>query len=143
MPPDPFNLARFVEAQNPVYPEVLRELAAGRKRSHWMWFIFPQMDGLGFSSTARFYAIKSLDEARGYLAHPVLGSRLRECTRLVIGLQDRSLSQVFGSPDDLKFSSSMTLFELAAEPASEFSTALEKYCGGQRDIATLDLIRDA
>lgn len=137
---DPFNLARFLDAQDPVYSDVLRELTAGQKRSHWMWFIFPQIDGLGFSSTARFYAITGLDEARAYLAHPSLGARLLECTKIVIALQGRSLRQIFGSPDHLKFRSSMTLFELAAGPATEFSAALDKYCDGQRDTATLSLI---
>jgi uncharacterized protein (DUF1810 family) len=139
VPHDPFDLSRFLQAQERVYADALRELREGQKRSHWMWFIFPQIDGLGVSSTARHYAIKSVGEARAYLAHPVLGARLLECTRAVNALEGRSLSRIFGTPDDLKFRSSMTLFEIVAGPGSEFSGALEKYCGGHRDEATLRL----
>ena len=110
-PPD---LTRFITAQDPVYNEVLSELKNGQKRSHWMWFIFPQIDGLGHSETAKRYAIKSGDEAREYLSHPVLGKRLLECAETVQALQDRSASQIFGYPDDLKFRSSMTLFASVA-----------------------------
>jgi uncharacterized protein (DUF1810 family) len=140
---DPFDLARFVAAQEGVYEHALAELASGRKRSHWMWFVFPQLAGLGRSATARRYAIASLDEARAYLAHPVLGRRLCECTQAVNALTDRSLAQIFGSPDDLKFRSSMTLFERAAGEGTQFSIALDKYCGGCRDAATLRLLRAA
>lgn len=138
---DPFDLARFVDAQDGVHACAVEELKAGQKRSHWMWFIFPQIAGLGFSSTARFYAIAGSDEARAYLAHPVLGPRLIECTKILNNLQGRSLTQIFGYPDNMKFRSSMTLFERVAGPDSEFSAALEKYCSGQRDTATLDLLR--
>lgn len=134
---DPFHLARFVAAQDGIYPRVVQELKAGRKRSHWMWFIFPQLQGLGTSEMARRYAIRGLDEARAYLAHPLLGTRLVECTRIVNGLHGSSALQIFGQPDDLKFHSSLTLFELAAGNHSEFSTALEKYFAGHRDPATL------
>ena len=115
-------------AQEGVYDRALAELEAGAKETHWMWFVFPQLAGLGSSSTAKLYAIANLDEARAYLAHPLLGSRLRECTRAVNALRGRSALQIFGSPDDLKFCSSMTLFELAAEEGAEFSIALDKYC---------------
>ena len=111
---DPYDLERFERAQEAVYACVRKELAAGQKRSHWMWFIFPQLEGLGNSATARAYAIRSLDEARAYLAHPLLGARLRECTQLVNALTGRTLEEVFGYPDDLKFRSAMTLFALRA-----------------------------
>lgn len=137
---DPAFAKRFIDAQTDIYAQVLDELRAGRKHSHWMWFIFPQFDGLGFSSTSRHYAIKSLDEAREYLRHPVLGARLIECTRIVNALPGRSALAVFGSPDDLKFRSSMTLFELVAGPDSEFAAALDKYFAGARDDRTLALV---
>ncbi len=136
--PDP-DLTRFVEAQAPVHETALGELRAGRKRSHWMWFVFPQLAGLGMSPTARFYGIAGLGEARAYLAHPVLGLRLLACTRAVLGVEDRSLHAIFGSPDDLKFRSSMTLFDRAGgEPA--FREALERYCEGRPDPRTLELL---
>ena len=137
---DPFDLNRFLEAQKGVYAHALAELRAGRKTSHWMWFVFPQIDGLGRSSTARRYAIRSLDEARANLAHPVLGTRLRECTAVVLGVSGRSASEIFGHPDDIKFRSSMTLFERAATDTSLFATALDTYYAGQRDAATLDIL---
>ncbi len=140
MTADPYNLTRFTEAQEKVYPRALAELQNGRKRSHWMWFIFPQIDGLGFSSTAKFYAIKSRDEAKAYLDHPVLGARLQECTEAVLANQDRSISEIFGYPDDLKFKSSMTLFEAVAGPGSVFEQAIDQCLGGQRDSRTLDLL---
>jgi uncharacterized protein (DUF1810 family) len=134
---DPYNLQRFVDAQNPVFAQVCSELRAGQKTSHWMWFIFPQIAGLGSSSLARKYAISSLDEAKAYLNHPVLGSRIRECTRLVLPLNGRTIGEVFGTPDDLKFRSSITLFA-HAEPAEQlFQAALGKYFGGQEDPLTL------
>jgi len=143
MPFDPYHLGRFIEAQEHTYPAALRELQAGQKCTHWMWFIFPQIAGLGFSPTAKYYALRNLDEARAYLAHPLLGSRLRTCTEAVNALEGRSLSEIFGYPDDLKFRSSMTLFELASPSDSAFSTALDKYCAGQRDDATLALAAKA
>lgn len=128
---DPYDLERFVIAQDPVYERVIAELAAGRKRSHWMWFVFPQLSDLGRSTMARRYAIASLAEARAYLAHVVLGSRLLECTGLVLDAEGRSITDLFGTPDDLKFRSSMTLFDAATDAdESWFRAALEKYCGG-------------
>jgi uncharacterized protein (DUF1810 family) len=134
---DPFHLQRFVDAQAGVYAGVLAELRAGCKSSHWMWFIFPQLQGLGRSSMARHYAIASLAEARAYLAHPILGPRLRECVALVNQVAGKSLLAILGSPDDLKFRSSMTLFAHAAPDQAVFRAALAKYCGGQDDAATL------
>jgi uncharacterized protein (DUF1810 family) len=134
---DAFQLQRFVEAQEPVFAEVLAELRAGRKTSHWMWFVFPQIEGLGHSSTARYYAIRSLDEAKAYLAHPVLGPRLRECTVLVNAVRSRTAGDIFGYPDDLKFRSSMTLFAHATPDNQEFLNALWRYFAGEFDQATL------
>ncbi|HUO54778.1 MAG TPA: DUF1810 domain-containing protein [Rhodoblastus sp.] len=138
MDDDPFQLQRFVAAQDGVFDRVREELRAGRKRSHWMWFIFPQIAGLGVSPMAQFYALASLDEARAYLAHPLLGPRLRECAELVLRVEGRSLLDIFGDPDRMKFRSSMTLFERAAPLEPIFAAALDKYCGGLRDPATLD-----
>lgn len=135
---DPFHLQRFLDAQAPIYPQVLRELRAGEKQSHWMWFIFPQIRGLGSSPTAVRYAISSLDEARAYLAHEVLGPRLRECTTLVNAVKGRSVSSIFGYPDDLKFHSSMTLFAKASNDTDdEFATALRTYFSNTPDSGTL------
>jgi uncharacterized protein (DUF1810 family) len=136
--PDPFDLSRFVKAQNLVLTEVRVELHAGRKRTHWMWFVFPQLAGLGSSATARHYSIASLDEARSYLAHQVLGPRLIECTTLVNAVEGRSAHQIFGTPDDLKFRSSMTLFALAEPNEDAFSNALRKYFGGVPDRLTTE-----
>ena len=139
---DPFDLDRFVQAQEPVFDTALAELKAGRKQSHWMWFVFPQLRGLGFSSMAQRYGIGSLDEARAYLAHPVLGPRLRLCTRTVLEVEGRSLNAILGSPDDMKFRSSMTLFTLAAgDEDSVFREALDHYCDGRMDDRTLTLAR--
>ena len=137
---DHFHLDRFLAAQTGVYQNVVQELRSGQKRSHWMWFIFPQMAGLGTSPTARLYAITGLEEARAYLAHPVLGARLTECTNLVNAHEGRTAHQIFGSPDDMKFHSSMTLFELASGAASDFAFAIEKYFAGARDPLTLQLL---
>ncbi|HXC53744.1 MAG TPA: DUF1810 domain-containing protein [Rhizomicrobium sp.] len=134
---DPFQLSRFVDAQAPVFDRVLAELRAGHKQSHWMWFVFPQLAGLGRSAMAQRYAISSLDEARAYLAHPVLGPRLRACTRLVLAVQGRSAQAIFGAPDDLKFRSSLTLFAAGAPDETLFSAALDKYFAGTADAATL------
>lgn len=143
---DPFELARFVAAQAPVIARVREELAAGDKRSHWMWFVFPQWHGLGRSAMAARYAIGSLAEARAYLAHPMLGLRLAECTRLVLGVTGRDAHQIFGSPDDLKFCSSMTLFDHVAAAtdgqASVFARALAQFFGGRRDARTLAALAD-
>src|ERR1700749_4476066 len=132
-----FDLDRFVRAQDPVIAAVRAELAHARKRTHWMWFVFPQIAGLGFSATARRYAIGTLDEAKAYAAHPGLGPRLTECTALVPRAQDRPVDDIFGSPDDLKFHSSMTLFARAAPNMPEFRAALQKYFAGEEDAATL------
>jgi uncharacterized protein (DUF1810 family) len=134
---DEYNLQRFLGAQDPIYHTVLDELRAGRKRSHWMWFIFPQIQGLGSSMMAQQYAIATLDEARSYLAHPVLGERLRECSRIVASLEGRTAESIFAYPDDLKFHSSMTLFAQAS-PGEVFDENLQKYFKGVRDAATLD-----
>src|SRR5581483_8696214 len=134
---DPHNLARFVQAQAPVWPRVVAELTAGRKQSHWMWFVFPQIAGLGFSAMAQHYAIGSLDEARAYLAHPLLGPRLREATELALAVKNKTAHDIFGAPDDLKFRSSMTLFAAAAPEEPLFQRALDKYFGGEGDVRTL------
>jgi uncharacterized protein (DUF1810 family) len=135
LPMQCFDLNRFVEAQDPVIDRARAELKAGRKQSHWMWFIFPQIAGLGFSAMSVKYAISGLDEARAYLAHPVLGPRLIECTRLV-GESGRTVEQIFGSPDDMKFRSSMTLFA-KAQGKGVFREAIEKHCSGVLDEVTL------
>jgi uncharacterized protein (DUF1810 family) len=136
------GLQRFVLAQDPVYATVLAELRAGSKRTHWMWFIFPQITGLGHSSMAQHYAIASIYEAQAYLEHPVLGPRLRTCTQAVLDLEGRSADQIFGSPDNLKFRSSMTLFaQAASEPL--FAAALAKYFAGKPDEQTLKLLAAA
>jgi uncharacterized protein (DUF1810 family) len=137
---DRFDLDRFARAQAPVIDTVLEELKAGRKQTHWMWFVFPQLRGLGHSPTALFYGIHSLDEARAYYAHPLLGPRLKGCTATVLESAARSLHEIFGSPDDMKFRSCMTLFEAAAPEAEVFGQALERWCSGERDPATLRLI---
>ena len=124
---DPYDLQRFVDAQNPVYDKVRAELRDGSKRSHWMWFVFPQIEGLGFSPLARKFAISSLAEAAAYLQHPVLGPRLAECTELVNHVEGRTIEQIFGYPDDLKFRSSMTLFAQATTDNQVFKAALAKY----------------
>jgi uncharacterized protein (DUF1810 family) len=134
---DPFDLQRFVDAQAPVYDRVLLELREGRKRSHWMWFVFPQIAGLGSSPMAQRYAIASRTEAAAYLAHPLLGPRLRECARLVTATEGRSIYDILDSPDDMKFHSSMTLFAEASPSDADFRAALDKYFGGEPDTATL------
>lgn len=137
-PHDPYNLARFVEAQAPLYAQVLAELREGHKASHWIWFVFPQLAGLGYSTMAQHYAISSRDEAAAYLAHPILGPRLRETTDLVNRVEGRSARDIFGYPDDLKFRSSMTLFSAATSDNALFETALRKYFGGVSDPMTLE-----
>lgn len=138
---DPFDLQRFVDVQERVYDGVLGELRAGRKRSHWIWFIFPQVAGLGSSPTAARYAISSLDEARAYLAHEVLGPRLHQCAQLVNAVQGRSIGEIFGSPDDLKVRSSMTLFAHATQDNHDFVQLLERYYGGEEDRLTVERLR--
>lgn len=133
-----YDLDRFLKAQEPVYKQAMTELREGHKRSHWMWFIFPQIAGLGDSDTAQRYAIASLEEAREYLAHPVLGLRLREFTALVMAIGDKAIGDIFGHPDDLKFCSCMTLFSCAApEEDTLFAAALARYFDGRRDKHTL------
>ncbi len=135
---DPYDLRRFESAQNPVFEQVCTELREGEKRSHWMWFIFPQLRGLGHSQMAVRFAISSREEAEAYLKHPVLGPRLRECTRLVMLVEGRSINQIFGYPDDLKFRSSMTLFASVASENQIFKDALQKYFAGEFDQITVE-----
>jgi uncharacterized protein (DUF1810 family) len=137
---DPHDLPRFVAAQESEYSQVLAELRAGRKQSHWIWFIFPQLRGLGRSPTAEFYGIGSLAEARAYLAHPLLGARLRECVQEMLGHAETPLEAILGFPDNLKFRSSMTLFALAAPEEPLFRRALETFCGGNEDETTRTLL---
>ena len=139
-PDDPFDLERFTSAQEAVYERALAELRSGRKRTHWMWFIFPQIAGLGYSATSQHYAIKGIGEARQYLAHPVLGPRLLECTQALLNNAGRSVAEILGYPDDLKLKSSMTLFERAADGDSVFARALEEFYHGQRDTNTLRIL---
>ena len=138
--PDTFNLQRFIQAQDPVFDRVQAELNAGHKRSHWMWFVFPQFAGLGGSEMSRRYAIRSREEAQAYLDHPVLGPRLRTCTHEVLNIQQRSVAAIFGHPDDLKFHSSMTLFAEVAPKDSPFHQALNQYFHGILDDWTLSLL---
>jgi uncharacterized protein (DUF1810 family) len=141
---DPHHLQRFVAAQEPVYSNVLAELRTAHKTSHWMWFVFPQIQGLGRSWMAQQYAIHSLDEARAYLAHEVLGPRLGECTRLMLAVNGRSANEILGSPDDLKFRSSMTLFAQAAgDPQSPFEEALTRFFEGEADTLTIERLTEA
>jgi uncharacterized protein (DUF1810 family) len=135
------NLDRFVEAQAPVYDRALSELKAGRKQSHWMWFVFPQIAGLGHSPMAQHYAIPNLAGARAYLAHPLLGARLRECTQAVMAVEGQTAHEIFGSPDDLKFRSSMTLFAHAVPEEKLFRAALEKYFDSEADALTLEKLQ--
>jgi uncharacterized protein (DUF1810 family) len=137
---DPYKLKRFLLAQEADYDRALSEIRGGRKRSHWMWYIFPQFDGLGFSSTAKHYAIRSLAEAKAYLEHPVLGPRLLECAEAAVSLEGRSATEIFGSPDDLKLRSCATLFASVSPPGSVFDRLLGKYYQGKRDAKTLRLL---
>ncbi|WP_193615070.1 DUF1810 family protein [Nocardioides lijunqiniae] len=141
MSDDPFRLERFVEAQsNGVHAQALDELRAGRKRSHWMWFVFPQVDGLGLSSMSQHYAVGSLDEARAYLDHPLLGQRLVECAAALLSHTDRTAREVMGSPDDAKLRSSMTLFALAADSQPLFQQVLDAFFAGERDPRTVEIL---
>lgn len=137
---DPFNLDRFLSAQQNVYSTVKSELRRGVKRSHWMWFIFPQVKGLGFSPTATEFGISGIEEAQAYLQHPILGARLEECTNLVLHIQGSTLDQIFGFPDNLKFRSSMTLFAVAAEDGNVFNRVLDRFCDGHRDLRTTQIL---
>lgn len=136
-----FDLDRFVKAQDPVIETVLRELRSGCKESHWMWFVFPQLRGLGRSPLAQHYGIDNLAEARAYLEHPILGPRLKVCVEAVLSVSGRTLHEIFGSPDDMKFRSSMTLFNLANPIETLFQQALDRYCDGQMDPGTLRLVK--
>jgi uncharacterized protein (DUF1810 family) len=138
---DPYNLQRFVDAQKTVYDRACSELRQGRKTSHWMWFIFPQLKGLGFSETAQRFAISSIEEAEAFLAHPTLGPRLNECAELVVLVEGQTASEIFGYPDDLKFRSCMTLFAHATSENAVFRQALNKYFSGEFDPATLKLLQ--
>ncbi len=140
---DPHDLNRFVTAQAPVYQSVLSELRDGAKRTHWMWFIFPQIEGLGSSATSRYYAIKSREEAQQYLAHPVLGPRLLECAEAALSIKGKSAREIFGSPDDMKLRSSMTLFAAVAGAESAFARVLNQYFSGQPDARTLELLNSS
>ncbi|NOQ80755.1 MAG: DUF1810 family protein [Gammaproteobacteria bacterium] len=137
---DNFNLERFIEAQHQMYDDVINELKNGQKRSHWMWFIFPQVKGLGNSAIAQKYAINSEGEAYAYLSHPILGKRLRECTKLVVDLTGKTANKIFGYPDVLKFKSSMTLFKHVATDAELFQKAIDKYFNGTEDQLTIDIL---
>lgn len=137
---DPYNLQRFLEAQAMNYDDALDELKAGEKRSHWMWYIFPQYKGLGMSRMSQKYAIQSLDEARAYLEHPVLGDRLLECSETVLSIDDYSAFDIFGSPDDMKLHSCATLFAVISPPDSLFSQLLDRFYNGEKDRQTLDLL---
>jgi len=139
---DPHDLQRFVEAQDPVIEQVTEELRAGRKRTHWMWFVFPQVAGLGSSRMAQRYAISSREQAEAYLAHSILGPRLRDCTAIVNGLEGRSATDIFGHPDDSKFRSSMTLFDAVADDPFPFETALERYYDAEPDPKTVRFLSD-
>jgi uncharacterized protein (DUF1810 family) len=140
---DPHNLKRFLEAQERTYGQALSEVRDGRKRSHWMWYIFPQYDGLGFSATSQRYAIKSVAEAQAYLRHPILGPRLVECCEAAISVEGRSAAAVFGSPDDMKLRSCATLFAAVSPAGSVFEQVLDKYFQGRRDSKTLELMGGA
>ena len=137
---DPCDLNRFVRAQEDDYERALSEITSGQKRTHWMWYIFPQLDGLALSPTAKRYAIKSVAEARAYLEHPILGPRLLTCAEAAVGVEGRSAAEIFGSPDDLKLKSCATLFSCVAPPGSVFDRLLEKYYRGERDGRTLELL---
>jgi uncharacterized protein (DUF1810 family) len=138
---DPFDLNRFLKAQQGEYSHVLAEIRNGQKRTHWMWYIFPQIDGLAFSSMSKRYSIKSIEEVHAYLNHPVLGSRLTECAEAVLRVEGRSVAEIFGSPDDLKLRSSATLFASVSPPRSVFDRILEQYYHGEPDDRTLQLLK--
>jgi uncharacterized protein (DUF1810 family) len=143
MTPDPYNLTRFVQAQEADYDQALTEIRAGAKRSHWMWYVFPQFVGLGSSPTSRNYAIKSREEAKAYLAHPILGPRLIECAEAALQIEGHSAVQIFGSPDDMKLRSSATLFAAVSSGGSVFHRLIDKYFDGKQDVRTLELISPA
>jgi uncharacterized protein (DUF1810 family) len=137
---DPYDLSRFLQAQEDDYEQALSEIKSGRKHTHWMWYIFPQLDGLASSSTSKRYAIKSLDEAKAYLDHPILGPRLQACAEAAVGVEGQTAREIFGSPDDLKLKSCATLFACVSPPGSVFDRLLTKYYQGRRDEKTLHLL---
>jgi uncharacterized protein (DUF1810 family) len=141
MSDDPYNLNRFLESQDRVYSNVLSELKSGNKQTHWIWYIFPQLSGLGRSPTSQYYAIKSKPEAVSYLNHPILGARLKECTEILLGIENKTAREILGRPDDLKFRSSMTLFAYISGPGSVFEKVLEKYFHGDRCHRTLSFLK--
>lgn len=143
MASDPYDLTRFVEAQEAVYDQALSELHAGRKRSHWMWYVFPQFDGLGMSPTSKLYAIKSVQEARAYVTHPILGPRLIECAQAALQVEGRSALEVFGSPDDMKLRSCATLFASVSPKGSVFHGIIDKFFDGEQDARTIALMTRA
>lgn len=138
---DPFDLNRFIEVQKTTYDTALAELRAGQKRSHWMWFIFPQIDGLAFSATSKLYAIKSIEEANAYLAHPILGPRLLACAQAILAVEDRSALAILGTPDDQKLKSCATLFASATPSDPVFEQILEKFYNGERDPRTISMLK--
>ncbi len=141
MEKEPLTLQRFVSAQRPIYQQVLEELNDGAKRTHWMWYIFPQIKGLGVNEMARYYSLENLQEARMYLAHPVLGSRLRECCEIVLNIRNKTAAQIFGHPDDLKFRSCLTLFNLAAPDEVLFKKLIDKYYKGFLDPKSIEILK--
>lgn len=137
---DKFNLSRFTDVQESTYVNIIAELRSGQKQTHWMWYIFPQIDGLGYSTASKYYAIKNIEEAQQYLNHPILGRRLLECAEALLAIDGRSISNILGYPDDLKLKSSMTLFACVSDPDSVFVRVLNKYYQGERDIRTLNIL---
>jgi Uncharacterized conserved protein len=135
------TLNRFLSAQQPIYAQVLKELRNAKKTTHWMWFIFPQIEGLGHSSTAKYYSIKSIEEAKEYLGHPVLGQRLKECSNILLQLQNKTADEIFGYPDNLKLRSCMTLFNFVAPEQKVFADVLKKYFGGKPDEQTISILQ--
>src|ERR1035437_7969346 len=136
------TLNRFISAQQKVYPQVLKELQTGKKTSHWMWFIFPQIEGLGHSPTAKYYSIKTITEAKEYLTHPVLGKRLLECSNIILKIEGKSADDIFGYPDNAKLKSSMTLFNFVSPEHKEFAEVLKKYFSGKQDEQTLSILQN-
>jgi uncharacterized protein (DUF1810 family) len=136
------SLNRFLLAQQNIYTQVLQELRNGKKTTHWMWFIFPQIEGLGNSSTAKYYSIKNITEAKEYLAHPVLGKRLQECANILLNTNNKTVDDIFGYPDNLKLKSSITLFNFVAPEQKKFTAVLQKYFAGEQDKRTLEILKD-
>src|SRR5438045_1981844 len=136
-----FALNRFMEVQQPIYPQVLSELRKGKKTTHWMWFIFPQIEGLGHSSTAKYYSIKTIEEAKEYISHPILGKRLLECTNTILKIENKTVDEIFGYPDNLKLKSSMTLFNFVSPKHKEFADVLKKYFDNEQDELTISILQ--